>query len=99
MNALRDTATHVLSVMLAGQPDTPAKVEFAWRVAAGPALARAATVSWGDDRILVVRAHSPEWRREIARARPIIATRLGHLLGPGTVKTIRVIEDSPCEKS
>lgn len=84
--------------MLANQPDSAAKVEFAWRIAAGPTLARAANITWQPDGAIVVRASTTAWRDEIARARPIIAARLNQLLGPNVVRAIRMLEDVTCEK-
>jgi predicted nucleic acid-binding Zn ribbon protein len=86
---VRHTADAVLRDLLSRQPDTPAKVTFAWRIAAGPALARAGTTSWTDG-VLRVEAPSVAWQREIARARPVIAERLNHVLGPGVVTSIEV---------
>ena len=75
--------------LLAEQPLTAAKVDFAWKIAAGPALARASTISWNSGR-LFVRAKSEEWRREILRARPVILSRITQLIGPEAVRTIAV---------
>ena len=91
MHVLRDAETEALKAMLGSQPHTSAKIGFAWRVAAGAALARATQVSWSDG-ILFVRARGGDWAREVRHARPMIAERLNHLVGPGVVKSIRVIE-------
>jgi predicted nucleic acid-binding Zn ribbon protein len=98
MQPLRDTANRVLRDLLAPQPTTAAKVTFAWRIAAGSALARATSVTWRDHGVLVVSARSDAWRREATRARPMLLTRLAALLGPDVVRTIRVIEEPSCEK-
>ena len=91
MESLDATATRALSEMLAGQPTTPAKINFAWTVAAGASLARHATMSWTGDGALRLRAESDAWRREFVRAKPILAQRLAALLGPDVIRTI-VIE-------
>jgi len=90
MEPLHTTATHALRHLLDGQPTSPAKVAFAWRMAAGPALARAADPEWRDG-VLVVRAHADAWRKELRHARPVLTTRLQELLGPDVIKKI-VIE-------
>lgn len=90
MDALRTASHSVLRELLDGQPDTPAKVRFAWRIAAGPALGRAAATSWSDG-VLRLRPQSAAWEREIRRARPMLTERLRQLLGPDTVRSI-VIE-------
>lgn len=93
MQPLRDTATNVLRDLLATQPDTTAKIEFAWRLAAGPAMARATSVAWTNRGVLIVRARDAEWRREVKHARATIAARLARTLGPGVVTAIHVEED------
>ncbi len=92
MERLDSTSTRVLRSLLEGQPLTEAKVAFAWRVAAGPALARAATVSWSAAGTMIVRAESSAWRLEIVRAKGLIAERLGWLLGPDAIRRIHVVE-------
>lgn len=86
------TAARALRLALDGQPLTDAKVGFAWALAAGPALARAASISWQDG-VLSVRAKSNAWRTEIARARPVILQRMNQLLGPDVVRTVRVLQE------
>jgi len=76
--------------MLAGQPMTPGKLQFAWRAAVGPALARASSVELRDARV-VVHMSSPEWAREIERSRPIILQRLRLLLGTDVIARIDLI--------
>jgi hypothetical protein len=88
MESVQSTSVKALQMMLAGQPTSPAKVAFAWRIAAGAALGRATDPVWTEDGTLRVRATSPDWLREAARAKPIIADRLRLLLGPDVVKTI-----------
>jgi hypothetical protein len=93
MQRLDQTAVRALRTLLDGQPTTAAKVEFAWRIAAGSNLARAASVSWTPAGTLHVRARSDAWRHEIARARPIIDARIADLLGPDVVRRITI--DTP----
>lgn len=90
MESLHITATHALRLLLDGQPTTPAKVAFAWRMAAGAALARGTEPDWRDG-VLVVRARTEAWRKELRHARPILTARVQELVGPDVVKKI-VIE-------
>jgi len=92
MERLDATSTSVLRDILHAQPLTEAKVTFAWRIAAGPALARAATVSWSAAGTLTVYAASSAWRLELVRAKGIIAERLGALLGREAVRRIQIVE-------
>ena len=91
MQSLQDTAARALQDVLNRQPTTPAKVTFAWQMAAGPALARAGTPQWSETGTLRVRARDAAWLREIRHARPVIAERLNQLLGPNVIKRL-VIE-------
>ena len=87
---LNRAATRALRTLLSGQPNTTAKVAFAWTIAAGAALGRASTPTWSADGTLVVRAANEHWRREITRGRAVIAERLSELLGPDVVRQIVV---------
>jgi hypothetical protein len=93
MESLQSTATRTLRTMLELQPTSPAKVAFAWRIVAGATFARVAVPTWTEDGVLRLRAKDAAWRREIERARPLMAARLKELLGPGVVRSI-VIERS-----
>jgi len=88
MESLHSTAAQALRVLLNSQPTTAAKVAFVWNMAAGPALARATDTEWRDEAVLVVRARTDAWRRELRRARPMLTTRVNELIGPGIVKKI-----------
>jgi predicted nucleic acid-binding Zn ribbon protein len=90
MESLHSTATHALRALLDAQPATPAKVAFAWRMVAGAALARAGDPEWREG-VLVVRARTDAWRRELRRAKPVLTARLQELVGADVVKKI-VIE-------
>jgi hypothetical protein len=90
MISLPERIPAVLEALLAGQPLTPAKVEFAWKLSVGPALARATQVTCDPDGTVRVRTASAHWQREVRRAAPLIESRLGRLLGAGTVRRIDV---------
>jgi predicted nucleic acid-binding Zn ribbon protein len=90
MEPLHRTATDSLRALLAGQPASPAKVAFAWRVAAGAAFGRAGEPEWRDG-VLIVRARTDAWRRELRRAGPVLTARLQDLVGADIVRQI-VIE-------
>ena len=95
MKRLDQTAVSALKTMLETQPTTDAKVSFAWTIAAGPTLARAATVSWSEGGTLRVVARTEAWRQELSRARPLIARRVADLVGQDVVRriTIEVVPD------
>ena len=84
-----DFATSVLAEMLARQPMSPGKLQFAWRAAVGPALARAAALDWQDGRV-IVQMSSPDWTREIQRSKPMILERLQMLLGKDAVRRLEI---------
>ena len=91
MESLHSTAGDVLRHLLASQPTTPAKVAFAWRMAAGAALGRAGEPAWRNDGVLVVRASTDAWKKEMKRAAPMLLARLHELVGKDVVRRI-VIE-------
>jgi hypothetical protein len=70
-------------------PLSPGKVEFAWRVSVGPAIARVTRVRLDDHGALDVDVLDTRWTPEIRRSSRLIAARLGTLLGADTVKQIR----------
>ena len=90
MKRLDQTAVVALKSLLDTQPTTEAKVTFAWTIAAGPTLARAATVTWSENGTLHVTARTEAWRQELARARPLIARRVADLVGQQVVKRIAI---------
>jgi predicted nucleic acid-binding Zn ribbon protein len=86
LESLRSTATDALRHLLDAQPNNSAKMSFAWRMAAGPALAKAADPEWRDDGVLVVHARTAAWLKELRHARPILSTRLEQIVGSGVIK-------------
>jgi hypothetical protein len=75
--------------LLGAVPYSPGKLQFAWRVAVGPALHRVTTVRL-DGGVLTVDAVSRQWAREISRATPLILRRLQTLLGDEVVARVTV---------
>ena len=61
MEPLSTTESAVLRRVLEAQPTTPAKIAFAWRMSAGPALGRATTIEWRDG-VVRVRADGEAWK-------------------------------------
>jgi hypothetical protein len=90
MEQLSTTADAALRRLLEAQPTTPAKVAFAWRMAAGPAVDRATETEWRPDGVLRVRSRGDAWRREVRQARAMLLRRLEHLLGPGVIARLEI---------
>ena len=80
-----------LAELLRDAPLSPGKVQFAWRAAVGPAVARETSVRLVD-KTLVVDAASRLWAREVTRSSSIILNRLQRLLGADTVADLSVRE-------
>ena len=78
----------VLAELLRKAPMCAEKVEFAWRAAVGPAVARVTTVSLDDDGVLHVKVDQAHWLTEVRRSSKLILARLESMLGPGVVKKI-----------
>jgi hypothetical protein len=92
------TAARAVRLLLAGQPLTEAKVRFVWAIVAGPAIARASTVTFADG-TLSVRTPSDAWRQAIERARPAMFARLSEYLGTGAVTAIAVTSDDTLRRT
>jgi hypothetical protein len=75
--------------MLRGAPLSDGKVDFAWKIAVGPALERATAIKLDGD-VLIVEVTTDQWGREITRSSGLILARLQALLGDETVAHIQV---------
>lgn len=89
MLPLNATAHRVVSEIVKNAPLSPGKVEFAWRAAVGPAVARATRVRLGADGVLDVQAAGEAWAVEVRRSANLIGARLAALLGDGVITRIR----------
>jgi hypothetical protein len=69
-------------------PLTDEKVMFAWRLAVGPAIAKATTVRLSSSGTLHVKTESPAWIDAIQKSVGMIRSRLAHFLGEDAVKSI-----------
>lgn len=98
MERVDTTAARAVRQLIAGQPLTEAKVRFVWTIVAGPALARASTVTFADG-TLSVRTPSDAWRHAIERARPAMFARLSEFLGSGAVTSIVVASDDTLRRT
>lgn len=81
----------VVADIIRKAPLSPEKVEFAWRTAVGPAVARVTTVTLDDHAALRVSASEPHWAREVERSSHVILSRLEAMLGPGVV--VRIVTE------
>lgn len=79
----------VLADLLRDSPDSPGKIEFAWKAAVGPATARVTSVKL-EGTVLLVEARTSVWTREVSQSSHIILLRLQRLLGEGVVTELRV---------
>lgn len=91
MLPIQHFATGVLAEIIRRQPSSRERTAFAWQLAAGPALARAASVELNDG-VLTVRPRDLRWAREIERAADTIVLRMQHLLGPDAIVRLKVRE-------
>jgi len=92
MQSVSDLAGAALRGLLAEQPVTPGKVALAWRLAAGPTLARAASIEWDGGGVLRIRVADPAWLREVRFARPKLVERLREMLGPDAVRRVEITD-------
>ena len=78
----------VVGEVIRKAPLTDEKVAFAWRLAVGPAIAKATTVRLAADGTLYLTAESNAWVDSVRDSVGIIRSRLAHFLGDDTVKRI-----------
>src|ERR1051325_901781 len=78
----------VVAEVIRKAPLTDEKVAFAWRLAVGPAIAKATTVRLGSDGTLYLTAESKAWVDSVRDSVGIIRSRLAHYLGDNAVKRI-----------
>jgi len=91
MESFQTFAAGVLADVIRRQPPSPARTTFAWSVAAGPVMARAATVE-ARNGTLFVTPKDARWSREIERSRETLLQRVQELLGRDAVTTITICE-------
>ena len=87
MRPIQEFGAGVLAQLIRHQPPSPARTDFAWQLAVGPALARVTTVTL-EDGVLKVKATDARWLKEIERARPALLPKLQQLLGESAVRKI-----------
>jgi hypothetical protein len=80
MDPLSSAMTGAIGRLVRDAPLSTGKVEFAWKLAVGPAVCRATAVRL-ENGILLVDATTPQWGREVRRSSPLILSRLRELLG------------------
>ena len=78
----------VVADVIRKAPLTDEKVTFAWRLAVGPAVAKATSVRLGSDGTLYLRADAPAWQDGVRQSVGLIRSRLAHYLGEHAVKRI-----------
>ena len=86
MRALQHALPGVLIDIVRRQPTSPAKVDFAWRTAVGPAMARAARVTLDEAGTLTIEPADAYWRHEIEQSLSLVRSRLETLLGDAVVR-------------
>lgn len=90
MISVKQITPSLVAELVRSQPLTPAKVDFAWRTAAGPALARAATAELRDDGTILVRAATAAWQTAVERSRGLLLARMREMLGDDVARRLTV---------
>jgi hypothetical protein len=79
----------VVEEVIRKAPMTPEKIEFAWRMAVGPAIGKATSVRLAENGTLYVTSDSPAWTAAVKKSTSLIQIRLDGFLGAGAVKFIQ----------
>lgn len=85
----------VLAEVIRKAPLSAEKVEFAWRTAVGPVVARQGAVRLDEAGTLRVTATDPHWALEIQQSARLILPRVAGLLGDGVVRALHVEAAAP----
>ncbi|MFA5907409.1 MAG: DciA family protein [Vicinamibacterales bacterium] len=80
--------TTVVAEVLRKAPLSDEKVTLAWRLAVGPAIAKATTVRLVSDGTLHVKSDTPAWLDAVRKSNSLIHLRMGDLLGENVVKRL-----------
>ena len=90
MFSLHSVVPGALTELFRQGPMSQGKLEVAWRVAVGDALARVTTVRLQAAGVVEVQAVDSRWNAELKRSSSMILTRLVGLLGPGGISHLVV---------
>ena len=85
MQSLQTIVPAAIAEMLRHGPMSQAKLEVAWRVAVGDAIARVTKVTLEADALVRVEPVDQRWTDELKRSSRVILNRLQNLLGTGAV--------------
>jgi len=91
VQSFQSFAAAVLADAIRRQPASAARTAFAWSVAAGPAMARAASVETRDG-ILFITPKDARWTREIQRSSATLLARVQALVGAAEITSLRICE-------
>jgi len=86
---LAQAVPNAITTLLRTTPMSPGKMQFAWKVAVGPAMDRGTFVRLEGGNLLV-EAKTAAWAKEVSRSSRIILNRLQTLLGPEVVTELTV---------
>lgn len=89
MQPIAQVLPQALAQIVRQAPLSHGKVDFAWKSAVGPAMARVSEVRL-EEGLLIVEAQTAAWGAAIMRATPLILPRLRALLGPDTIREMRL---------
>lgn len=90
MDALHTVVPRALTQLFSHGPMSQGKLEVAWRVAVGDAIARISTVRLQPDGSVEVQAADQRWHKELKRSSSMILSRLTALLGRDAVTRLVV---------
>jgi predicted nucleic acid-binding Zn ribbon protein len=89
MQPIGQVLPRALAEIVRQAPLSAGKVDFAWRSAVGPAMARTTVVRL-EEGVLLVEAQTAQWGSAVMRASGMILTRLQSVLGADVVTAIRL---------
>lgn len=90
MDALQSLLPNAVRMLLRQGPLSQEKLEFAWRLAVGPAIDRVTRVCLSGEAAVEVVVPDAGWRKEVRRSQAEILGTLRALLGNEAVRKLQV---------
>jgi predicted nucleic acid-binding Zn ribbon protein len=91
MEPLQHFVNAAIASIVRPAPLSAEKVLFAWRLAVGPALARATRVTLSDTGAVEAAVDTQHWGDELERSAPLVLERMRNLIGEDVVNRIDII--------
>jgi hypothetical protein len=95
MEPIQPLLASTIAALVRPAPMSAEKLNFVWRAAVGPAVARATSVRITSERVLEVLPEDDRWSDEVERSADVVLARVRDLLGADAVERMVVRRKAP----